>query len=114
MVDRHNVDELIGNALGILLLDELRKNALEIGERQRSLEFGGGRIGENLAFRDDDNSVTDDLNYLKHVRDVENRFALRSQLLQKILKEPSRHHIEPGEGFVKDKQLRIVQQSSGD
>src|ERR1700721_1092511 len=58
MVDRHNVDQLVGNALGILLLDELSKNALEIGERKRRLQLGGG--------------------------------------------------------FVKDKQLRIVQQSGGD
>src|ERR1700743_1116776 len=102
MVHRHYIDELGRNTLGVLLLDQLRKHALQIRERQRSLQLRRRRVSENLALRDNDDAMTDNLDHLEHVRDVKNRFALGSQLLQEILKQPRGDDIEPRERFVKD------------
>ena len=77
MVDRHDIDEFSGHALGVLLLDKLGEDTLEIGERKRVFELGRGCVGEDLSFRYDDDTVTDQLDYLKHVGDVEDCFALR-------------------------------------
>src|SRR5438105_3836596 len=70
MVDRHDVNQFASKTLRILLLNELSENAFEIRELQRNFQIGWRSVGQNPASRDDDDTVTDDLDDLKNVRDV--------------------------------------------
>src|SRR5258708_1300063 len=70
MRNRHDLNEFTSNALRILLLNELGEDAFEIRELQRSFELGGGSVGQNSTSRDDNDTVADELNYLKNVRDI--------------------------------------------
>src|SRR6266849_2831727 len=87
MMNRHDLDEFASNTLRILLLNELGEDAFEIRELQRSLELGWRSVSQNPASRDDDDSVADELDHLKNVRAIENRFALRRERFEKILEE---------------------------
>ncbi len=71
----------------ILLLNELGEDAFEIRELQRSLELGWRSVSQNPASRDDDDSVADELDHLKNVRDVKDRLALRGECFEEILEE---------------------------
>src|ERR1700746_3157249 len=85
MVDRHNVDQFASNALRILLLNQLCEDAFEIPELQRSLQLRGRSVCQNPASRDDNDTIADELNDLKNVRDVKDCLALRGKRFQKIL-----------------------------
>ena len=71
MVDRHDIDQFASNALGILLLNELSEDALEIGEREGGLEFGRRRVGQDFSLCDNDDAMADEFDDLKDVGDVE-------------------------------------------
>ena len=90
--------------LGVLLLDELGEDAFEVGELEGGFEFGGWGVGEDLAFGDDDDAIADELDHLKDVRDVEDGFALRGELLQEVFEEARGDNVEAGERLVEDEQ----------
>ena len=87
MVDRHDVNQFASKTLRILLLNELSEDAFEIRELQRNFQIGWRSVGQNPASRDDDDTVTDDLDDLKNVRDVKDRLALCGERFEKILEE---------------------------
>ncbi len=103
-----------GDAVGVLLLDELGEDAFEIGELQGGLQLGGWGVGEDLSFGDDDDAIADQLDDFEDVRDVEDCLALRGELLQQIFEETGGDDVEAGERLVEDEQLGIVQQGGGD
>ena len=61
-------------AFGVLLLDQLREDALEIGQLHQLCQFSRGGIRENRSAGDHDHSIADLFNDLKHMRDVEDGF----------------------------------------
>jgi len=114
MVNRHDVDKLARDALGILLLDELGEDALEICECERGFELRGRRVCQDFAFGNDDDTVADQLDDFEDVRDVEDCLALSCELLQEVFEESGGDYVEAGERLVEDEELGIVQQSGRD
>src|ERR1700736_2265447 len=87
MMHRHDLDEFASNALCILLLNELSEDTFEIRELKRSLELGGWSIGQDPASRDDDDTVADELDHLKNMRNIEDCLSLGGERLKQILEE---------------------------
>ena len=50
MLHRHGLDKLLRDALRVLLLDQLREDALEIGQRSEVLSSEGGASARILPF----------------------------------------------------------------
>jgi hypothetical protein len=87
MVNRHDLNEFASHALRVLLLNELSEDAFEICKLEGSLELGRRSVGQNPASRDNDDTIADQLDHLKNMRDVEDCFALRGERFEEILEE---------------------------
>ena len=94
-------------------LDELGKNALEVGQAHEPRQFGGRRVGKHSAFGDDNDASANLLDDFEHMRDVEDGFSLGGEHLKKIFEEARGDDIEAGERLIEDEQPGIVQERRG-
>ena len=70
MADAHDLNDLPCNGCGVLLLNQLRKDAFEIGETHQLRQFGGRCVGQNSSPPNHHDSFTDLLHRFQHVRDI--------------------------------------------
>ena len=75
------------HALRVLLLNKLGEDTLKIRKLKRSLELRWRRVGQDSASCNDDDTVADEFNHLKNMRDVKNRLALRRERFEEILEQ---------------------------
>ena len=114
MLRRHGFNKLPGEGAGVVLLDELREDAFEIGQGEQAFEVGWSRVGADAAAGEDDDAVADLLDDFEHVRDVEDGFAARGEFEEQVFEEAGGDDIEAGEWLVEDQKGGIVQQRRGD
>lgn len=67
MANLHHLNHFLRKSPRFLLLDQLRKEAFQIGEAHQLRKFGGASIGQNPAFGDNDDAVADLFDDFKHM-----------------------------------------------
>src|ERR1700748_2832132 len=96
----HHLDHLLRQAARILLLHQLRKHAFEIGKAHELREVRRPSVSQDVSFGDDNDAVANLLDHLKHVGDVDDRFAFSGEQFKKVFEQAAGNDIEAGKRFV--------------
>src|SRR3984885_839304 len=75
----HNIHQLSHHLLRMGLPHQLRKGALQRGEAVQSDHISRRRIGHYPSLRQHEHAAANPLDYLQHMRDVEDRLAFTGQ-----------------------------------
>jgi hypothetical protein len=110
----HDVNNGLSAATGILLLNELREDALKVGQAHETGKIAGGCVGEKFALGDDDDTAANLFHHFEDVRDVKDGFALGGEHFEKIFEEAGGDDIETGERLIENEELGVVNERSGD
>ena len=84
MGDLHYLNNLLRDCARFLLLHQLCKDAFKIWKAHQLNQIRGRSIGQNSSFCNHDDTAANLFDDFKHMRDIENGFALRSEQLEEI------------------------------
>src|ERR1035437_2797335 len=95
-------------------MGEVAKNVLQGVFMGGRLERFGGAVGDQGAFVDDEDAVADALHDIQDMGTVQYGLAGGGERGEQVFDEDGGIHVETGEGFIEQDDVRVVQQGGGD